>query len=182
MLNKLRSETVSNTKSLLRISSLVPESIVDGPGIRYVVFVQGCPHHCQGCHNPETHDFTGGRDVRVEDILQEIQDNPLLSGVTFSGGEPFCQAEGLASLATGVHSLGLDIMVYTGYTLEQLSRKTLKEPGVAALLKQTDTLVDGPFVLAQRDLTLAFRGSRNQRLIAKVEILQSQNKEMTKQL
>jgi anaerobic ribonucleoside-triphosphate reductase activating protein len=147
----------------LRICGTEPESIVDGEGIRYVVFVQGCPHHCPGCHNPESHPFDGGRLVSIDELFGEICQNPLLKGVTFSGGEPFCQPEPLAELAQLLHGRGLDVTTYTGYIYEDL----LKMPGsgAAALLEQTDTLIDGPFLLAEKDLTLTFRGSRNQRII-----------------
>ena len=79
----------------IRISGIVEESIVDGPGLRYVLFTQGCPHHCPGCHNPQTHDFSGGYDADLDEIVRQIAGDPLMSGVTFSGGEPFCQAEAL---------------------------------------------------------------------------------------
>jgi anaerobic ribonucleoside-triphosphate reductase activating protein len=149
--------------SKVRVFGIEPESIVDGEGIRYVVFVQGCPHHCPGCHNPESHPFDGGRVVGIDELFREICENPLLKGVTFSGGEPFCQPEPLAELAKLVHKRGLDVTTYTGYQYEDLLE--MREPGVAALLEQTDVLIDGPFVLAEKDLTLTFRGSRNQRII-----------------
>ncbi len=147
----------------LRICGIEPESIVDGEGIRFVVFVQGCPHHCIGCHNPASHAFDGGTIVGIDALFSEICENPLLRGVTFSGGEPFCQPEPLAELARMVHAKGLDVTTYTGYVYEDLIR--MQNTGVAALIEQTDVLIDGPFILAQKDLTLAFRGSRNQRII-----------------
>lgn len=147
----------------VRICGVEPESIVDGEGIRYTVFVQGCPHRCPGCHNPESHSFEGGKVAGIEALFREICENPLLRGVTFSGGEPFCQPEPLAELARLAHKRGLDVTTYTGYRYEELLQ--MRDPGVAALLEQTDVLIDGPFVLAEKDLTLAFRGSRNQRII-----------------
>lgn len=147
----------------LRICGVEPESIVDGKGFRYVIFTQGCPHHCPGCHNPQTHDFGGGRLVNTDDLFQQICENPLLKGVTFSGGEPFCQPAPLAELGVRIHERGLDVTVYTGFCYEQLLKQ--EDPAVAALLKQTDTLIDGPFLEAEKDLTLLYRGSRNQRLI-----------------
>ena len=104
----------------LRISGIIDESIVDGKGLRYTIFTQGCPHHCEGCHNPDTHDFEGGTEKEITAIYEEICSNPLLSGVTFSGGEPFCQPAPLAVLAEMVHKKGLNVTTYTGYTLEQL--------------------------------------------------------------
>lgn len=147
----------------LKLSGIVEESIVDGNGIRFVLFTQGCPHHCEDCHNPTTHDFSGGKTADIETLLQQIRQNPLLRGVTFSGGEPFCQPAPLAALAKRIHALGLDITTYTGYTLEELQAQN--SPDTQALLAQTDILIDGKFILAQRDLTLKFRGSKNQRMI-----------------
>lgn len=147
----------------INIAGTVNDSIVDGEGIRFAIFVQGCPHHCEGCHNPQTHDFAGGEQTDTDLIYQKIKANPLLSGVTFSGGEPFCQPKPLSELARKVKADGLDIWTYTGYTLDQL--QTMHNEDVDALLSLTDVLIDGRFVLDERDLTLAFRGSRNQRVI-----------------
>lgn len=147
----------------IRLAGVIRESIVDGPGIRFVVFVQGCPHHCEGCHNPESHDFSGGYDCEPEKILAEIKKNPLLDGVTFSGGEPLCQAAALLPLAKEIKKLGLNLFIYTGSIFEDLLKN--QNPDVMALLQEGDFLVDGPFVLAQRDLTLLFRGSQNQRIL-----------------
>ena len=147
----------------IRLAGVIRESIVDGPGIRFVVFVQGCPHHCEGCHNPESHDFSGGYDCDPEKILAEIKKNPLLDGVTFSGGEPLCQAAALLPLAKEIKKLGLNLFIYTGSIFEDLLKE--QNPDIMALLQQGDFLVDGPFVLAQRDLTLLFRGSQNQRIL-----------------
>lgn len=147
----------------LRIAGVVQDSIVDGPGIRYVIFTQGCPHHCPGCHNPQTHDFEGGKDADTEEILSQVFGNPLAFGVTFSGGEPFCQAEALVPIAEAVKAHGKNLMIYTGYLYEELQK--MQNSGVQRLLELADILVDGPFILAQRDLTLQYRGSDNQRVI-----------------
>ncbi len=147
----------------IRIAGVIEESIVDGPGIRFVIFTQGCPHHCPGCHNPQTHDFAGGRLTTADELLGRISGNPLLSGVTFSGGEPFCQAKALIPLALALRGMGKHIMAYSGYTWEQLTQQG--DDDMRALLELCDVLVDGPYIEAQRDLTLRFRGSRNQRLI-----------------
>lgn len=149
----------------LRISGVEPESIVDGPGFRYVIFTQGCPHHCPGCHNPQTHDFAGGKVADIPAILAEIQSDPLLQGVTFSGGEPFCQPAPLCAIARAVKGMGKDLVVYSGYTLEQLLERGKEDPAVLELLHLCDTLIDGPYIQAQRDLTLRYRGSANQRVI-----------------
>ena len=149
----------------LRIAGVIRESVVDGPGIRFVVFTQGCPHHCPGCHNPETHPFEGGKLVDTSRVLEEILKNPLLKGATFSGGESFCQPGPLAELAKELHEKGRDVMVYSGFTFEQLCEKAKTEPDVKALLEQADVLVDGRFIEAQKSLLLKFRGSENQRIL-----------------
>lgn len=149
---------------MLRISDTVNDSIVDGPGLRFTVFVQGCPHNCPGCHNPQTHAFDGGTLVEKEQILERIKGNPLLDGVTFSGGEPFCQAKALAALGREIRKLGLNIMTYSGYTFEQLYARR-DEEGIGELLEVTDWLVDGPYIEALRSLELQFRGSSNQRIL-----------------
>ncbi|UOO37253.1 anaerobic ribonucleoside-triphosphate reductase activating protein [Oscillospiraceae bacterium CM] len=147
----------------MRIAGTVQESIVDGPGLRYVVFTQGCPHHCPGCHNPETHDPVGGTERPVEAIIKELLSNPLTDGVTLSGGEPFIQAGDCAAIAEVAKNAGLTVWVYSGYTFEELIISP--DPAVLKLLRLTDVLVDGPFVLAERSLTLRWRGSKNQRLV-----------------
>ncbi|MGI5893249.1 MAG: anaerobic ribonucleoside-triphosphate reductase activating protein [Candidatus Merdivicinus sp.] len=147
----------------IRIAGIIRESIVDGKGLRFVVFGQGCPHHCPGCHNPQTHDFAGGKSVPIAKLVEEIQKNPLLQGVTFSGGEPFAQIDAFTALARKIRELPqkLDITVYSGYTWEQLQ----KLPHADQLLQLCDYLIDGPFLLDQRDISLKFRGSRNQRYL-----------------
>ncbi len=149
----------------LRLAGVIRESIVDGPGFRFAIFCQGCPHHCPDCHNPDTWDFEGGKETSFERILEEIDKNPLLSGVTFSGGEPFCQAEALAELADEIKKRNLDIVTFTGYTYEELKVMAEKDTAVSDLLNKTDLLIDGPFLKEEKDLTLQFRGSRNQRII-----------------
>lgn len=149
----------------LRLAGVIRESVVDGPGYRFVVFTQGCPHRCEGCHNPETHDFEGGYDSDTDRILEAVRADPLLRGVTFSGGEPFCQAASLTHLARQIHALGLDVMCYTGYTFEQLISLPQEHPDWMEFLQEIDILVDGRFVLAEKSLSLRFRGSKNQRII-----------------
>ncbi len=147
----------------IRIFGTVEDSIVDGPGLRYSVFTQGCPHHCPGCHNPESHDFTGGRLADTDDLAAVMMRNPLLDGLTLSGGEPFCQPEACLKLAQAAHEARLNVWCYTGYTWEALHAE--QDPARMALLQAVDVLVDGPFLLEQRSLELKFCGSRNQRLI-----------------
>lgn len=149
----------------IRIADTVNDSIVDGPGLRLAIFVQGCPHDCPGCHNPQTHDFEGGRLVTLGELYDMAMGNPLLAGVTFSGGEPFCQAKPLSSLGTALKEKGLNIVTYSGYTYEYLLSHSNEENGWGELLAVSDYLVDGPYVQALRDLTLKFRGSSNQRVI-----------------
>lgn len=149
----------------LQIAGIIKESIVDGPGIRLVIFTQGCPHHCKGCHNQSSWDLNGGKMYPISRILSEIKKNPLLDGVTFSGGEPFLQAFPLSILGKEIQSLGLNLMTYTGYTWENLNVMMIDQPEIQALLKVTDWLVDGPFEEAQKSIELRFRGSSNQRIL-----------------
>ena len=149
---------------ILRIAGTVNDSIVDGPGIRFTVFTQGCPHNCKGCHNPETHDFNGGKDVDTADLLEKIKANPLLDGVTFSGGEPFMQADILADFAAEIKALGLNIITYTGFTFEELYVNRDKN-GWGKLLEATDYLIDGKYEIEKKDWTIKFRGSSNQRYV-----------------
>ncbi len=149
----------------IRIAGIVKQSVVDGPGLRLTIFTQGCPHHCPGCHNPETHDFAGGYDCDVAVILEELEKNPLLRGITLSGGEPLCRAEELLPLVREVKRAGKDVVCYTGYTFEELMQIKKKDANLAALLELIDLLIDGRYDQSQRDLTLRFRGSRNQRVL-----------------
>ncbi len=149
----------------MRLAGIIRESIVDGPGLRFVVFVQGCPHRCEGCHNPETHDPNGGYDSSTTAVWKKIKETKLLRGVTFSGGEPFSQASALAEIGSAAKDRRLDVMTYSGYTFEQLVKMAETDEGVHKLLCVTNYLVDGRFVLAERDLGLSFRGSRNQRIL-----------------
>ncbi len=150
---------------LLRLYGTHLESITDGPGIRYAIFTQGCPHDCPGCHNPDSHAFGDGYLRDTAGILREILANPLLDGVTFSGGEPFMQAEELAGLAAGVKAAGLNLIVFSGYTWEELISQSAHRPGWPDLLHLTDILVDGRYEAARRSYNLRFRGSANQRAI-----------------
>ncbi|MGE5593540.1 MAG: anaerobic ribonucleoside-triphosphate reductase activating protein [Betaproteobacteria bacterium] len=149
---------------MLRLAGITRESVVDGPGIRAVVFAQGCPHRCKGCHNPETHDSAGGRMFSLDEVIARMRLTPIVRGVTFSGGEPFAQAEGFALLGRRLKLLGLNIVTYTGYTWEALTSPDAPWAW-RELLEVSDILVDGPYVERERDTSIAFRGSRNQRII-----------------
>jgi len=159
----------------LRIFGTVDDSIVDGPGIRFALFTQGCSFCCPGCHNPEARDFNGGREVCLDELKASIAANPLLSGITLSGGEPFEQARPLIELASWVRQTErvdkkgrklkpLTIWAYSGYTFEQLLAGA-PSAAATALLRLCDVLVDGRFVQEQQDYTLTWRGSANQRVI-----------------
>ena len=145
----------------IKLSGIVPESIVDGPGFRMAIFTQGCPHGCPGCHNPQTHDPEGGEWADTQSIIDEALDNELLDGITLSGGEPFAQPEACVEIAKACKAAGLSVWSYSGYTYEVL----LGKPEWRALLETVDVLVDGPFILEQKSLDVKWRGSRNQRLI-----------------
>lgn len=149
----------------VRIAGVIKQSIVDGPGIRFVIFTQGCPHKCEGCHNPQTHSFSDGYDCEIQKMLDEISKNPLLRGITLSGGEPFCRAGELLPLVKAVRAKKMDVFCSTGYTFEELLAMSELDADVAELLGLIDILVDGRFILAERDLELRFRGSRNQRIL-----------------
>lgn len=147
---------------LMRIAGIVPESIVDGPGFRLTVFVQGCPHGCEGCHNPETHDFAAGTIIDTDEIVSMMRNNPLLDGITLSGGEPFCQSEACRELAQAAKYYGLNVWVYTGFTLREILQRG---SGERLFLNYVDVLVDGPYIQNLRTLDAPWRGSKNQRLI-----------------
>ena len=155
---------------MLDLAGIQADSIVDGPGLRTTVFCQGCPHHCPGCHNPETWEFGCGTPTEAETVLEIVRGNPLCRGVTFSGGEPFSQAEELARLGKMLKAAGYEVAAYSGYTLEQLLEGT---DGQKELLGTLDVLIDGPFLQAERSLELNFRGSRNQRVLNVPESLKA---------
>lgn len=151
----------------LRISSpVITDSIVDGPGLRMVIWTQGCIHNCKGCHNPQTHNLKGGHDIDIEEIIDTMKSLKLQRGITLSGGEPFLQQNALTEIAKEAKLRDLDVWAYTGFKFEELIDK--KNPNYfdnINLLKQVDVLVDGKFIEAKRDISLKFRGSTNQRII-----------------
>jgi anaerobic ribonucleoside-triphosphate reductase activating protein len=149
--------------NLIRVAGIIEESSVDGPGLRFVLFTQGCPHNCPGCHNPQTHSFQGGNLMQAEEILRRMRLNPLLDGITLSGGEPFEQAEALSPLAEKARDEGFHVVTYTGWRYEEILQSGREAR--LRLLEATDLLVDGRFEVALKTKLLPFRGSSNQRLI-----------------
>ncbi|MDR2124475.1 MAG: radical SAM protein [Desulfovibrio sp.] len=154
----------------IRLNGIVEESIVDGPGLRFVVFMQGCPHRCRGCHNPGTHDPAGGYNADTDDILVQFGANPLTAGLTLSGGEPFLQARAACVLSEQVKRAGKSLVVYTGYLCEDLVRSAVRDKDIRRLLHLTDILVDGPYMQELRSPDAAFKGSANQRVLMRNEI------------
>ena len=157
----------------MRVAGIVQDSIVDGPGFRLTVFVQGCTSQCEGCHNLDTWDINGGTEMSVDEISAMMQSNPLTDGLTVSGGEPFLQAVEVKQLAESAKQRGLSVWIYSGFTFEQLITMSVKQPEITSLLEQTDVLIDGPFILAERTLMLKWRGSKNQRVIDVQKSLES---------
>ena len=149
--------------TILNIAGFNKNSITDGPGFRFVIFAQGCVHNCKGCHNPETHPFGTGEDYTAADIIAMIRKNPMIKGVTLSGGDPFCQAENFAKLSAELKKLGYEVCAFTGYLYENLVSDTADAK--YRLLQNVDILVDGPFVESEKSMDLKFKGSRNQRTI-----------------
>ena len=152
-------------EGLIRLSGITKESVVDGLGFRYVLYAQGCPHHCKGCHNPSTHSFEGGELMDVESIVHDIKKHPMLDGITCSGGECFEEAEQFALIAKEVKAMGLNVWAYTGYTFEEIMQYKNEHRGWNEFIKYIDVVVDGKYQEEDKDLALCFRGSSNQRII-----------------
>lgn len=146
-------------------SDIQQDSIVDGTGIRSVVWTQGCSHNCPGCHNPGTHDFNGGFEVDVEEVNEILSELEFQDGITFSGGDPFFQSAACAKIAEHAQSLGLNVWCYTGFLFEDLLKATNKKKEIMDFLNNIDILVDGPFIISKRSYSAKFRGSSNQRII-----------------
>ncbi|PXW92020.1 ribonucleoside-triphosphate reductase class III activase subunit [Streptohalobacillus salinus] len=145
----------------MKVLNIIHDSVVDGEGLRTVIFFAGCPHFCAGCHNPESWNIRNGKEMTVDEIVAECLSNPL-TDITLSGGDPFFQAAEVKAVAKRLKAAGKNIWAYTGYTLDEL----LELGGDHLdLVKHCDVLIDGPFILSERDLSLDFRGSRNQRII-----------------
>ncbi|MGI8348704.1 anaerobic ribonucleoside-triphosphate reductase activating protein [Niallia circulans] len=146
----------------MRVLSIVEDSIVDGPGLRTTIFFAGCTHYCRGCHNPESWKINGGTEMSIDEIMRKVKQNPL-NDITFSGGEPMLQITELKQLAKECKQLNKNIWCYTGYLWEEL--RATQSDEFAELSMYVDVLVDGRFVLEQKDLSLLFKGSSNQRII-----------------
>jgi len=149
----------------MRIAGQIHDSIVDGPGLRYVVFTQGCSLCCEGCQNPDTWDPSGGSEIPVDEIIRDLLSNPLTDGLSLSGGEPFEQAADCASLAASARENGLNVWVFSGRTFEELLDISGSDSDIMKLLVQTDVLVDGRYISTERTLSVKWCGSKNQRVI-----------------
>ncbi len=147
----------------IRLAGYVNDSLVDGPGIRLTIFTQGCPYACPGCHNPDTWEAKGGEEVEIDYLVSLWRKNPLLDGITLSGGEPLFQKDKLLPLIKLAKADGLNITLYTGTTLEKL--RAINDPVTSEILALVDYLIDGPFILREKNLSLLYRGSNNQRII-----------------
>jgi len=148
---------------MIKILDIIHDSIVDGNGLRIVIFFSGCSHHCYQCHNPQSWDVNNGVAKSTEEIINEIKKNSIAQGVSFSGGDPFYQAKEIKVLAEKIKQIPMDIWIYTGYTFEEIISSGNED--MIELLKLCDVLVDGKYIHEMRDIRLAFRGSSNQRII-----------------
>ena len=148
----------------IRLAGIIENSINNGEGIRKVIFALGCKHHCKGCFNPSTHDFNGGYECDTDKIIERINNDYMIDGVTFSGGDPFEQAEAFAEIAKNINP-ELNIWCYTGYTLQEIIDKANEKPEWVDLLTHIDVLVDGKFEEDKKDRNLKFKGSSNQNII-----------------
>ncbi len=149
----------------IRLAGIAYESLVNGPGLRRVFFSQGCSHNCKGCFNPSTHCDNGGELKNIDELLEDVRKNPMLKGITFSGGDPFEQASEFAYMAIKIKEIGLNIWCYTGYTFEYILDHKDEHSGWEQLLDNIDVLVDGKFEEDKEDTNLKYRGSGNQRII-----------------
>ena len=156
----------------VRLAGIAYESLVNGPGMRRVFFAQGCRHNCEGCFNKETHDFNGGELKNMDELINDVITNPLLKGVTFSGGDPLEQAESFSYMAKAFKKKDLDIWCYTGYTFEQILNMMKENKSLKELINNIDVLVDGKFEINNKKDGLRFKGSTNQRLINVKESLE----------
>lgn len=152
-------------KTIRLAAPLQPDSILDGEGIRTVIWTQGCSHHCYGCHNPQTHDFAGGYEEDIDAIKEQLANLEYQDGITLSGGDPLFQIDAVLEIAKYAKSIGLNVWCYTGFTFEKLLEMCEKNKNLLELLNYIDVLVDGPFILEQKSYDVIFRGSKNQRIL-----------------
>ncbi|MBN1066478.1 anaerobic ribonucleoside-triphosphate reductase activating protein [Clostridium botulinum] len=149
----------------IRLSGIAYESLVNGPGIRRVFFSQGCNHNCKGCFNPDTHDFNGGEEKEIDKLIEDVLCNPMIKGITFSGGDPFERADEFSYMAKIFKENNKDIWCYTGYKFEYINDNLEINKGWKDLINNIDVLVDGKFEEDKKEDGLKFRGSSNQRII-----------------
>ncbi|MBN1057062.1 anaerobic ribonucleoside-triphosphate reductase activating protein [Clostridium botulinum] len=157
----------------IRLSGIVYESLVNGPGIRRVFFSQGCNHNCKGCFNPDTHDFNGGEERNIDELIEDVLCNPMIKGITFSGGDPFERADEFSYMAKIFKENNKNIWCYTGYTFEYINDNLERNKGWKDLINNLDVLVDGKFEEDKKEDGLKFKGSSNQRIIDVKESLKS---------
>ena len=150
---------------MINIAGIEYNSIVDGPGVRTSIFVQGCSHNCEGCHNPETHEFYAGKNFSVDELFSLIEKSSISKKITLTGGDPIYQVSGALKLVNLFKNTDFDIMVYTGFTYEELLEMSKNNEDLQAFLQKIDYLVDGKFDINKKDIGLKFRGSSNQRII-----------------
>lgn len=164
-------------KKTIRLSGIAYESLVNGPGMRRVFFSQGCKHDCKGCFNPDTHNFFGGEEMDMDFLIKDVLENPILKGVTFSGGDPFERAEEFAYMAKEFKKGKLSVWCYTGYTFEEILEGSISNKSWDELIKNIDVLIDGKFDIDKKVDGLKFKGSSNQRII---DVKESLNKKKIK--
>ncbi|UZP03559.1 anaerobic ribonucleoside-triphosphate reductase activating protein [Clostridium botulinum] len=157
----------------IRLSGIAYESLVNGPGIRRVFFSQGCNHNCKACFNPDTHDFNGGEERNIDELIEDVLCNPMIKGITFSGGDPFERADEFSYMAKIFKENNKNIWCYTGYTFEYINDNLERNKGWKDLINNIDVLVDGKFEEDKKEDGLKFRGSSNQRIIDVKESLKS---------
>lgn len=155
----------NDDSKLIRLAGIAENSLVNGKGLRKVFFSQGCSHHCEGCFNQHTWEFAGGRMFDMDELVQKVKDEPFLDGVTFSGGDPFQQADKFAYLAKKLHEANINIWAYTGYTFEELMKLAQTNPHIKQMINNVDVIVDGRFMKDKMSENLKYCGSSNQRVI-----------------
>ena len=156
---------LNDDSKLIRLAGIAENSLVNGKGLRKVFFSQGCSHHCEGCFNQHTWEFAGGRMFDMDELVQKVKDEPFLDGVTFSGGDPFQQADKFAYLAKKLHEANINIWAYTGYTFEELMKLAQTNPHIKEMINDVDVIVDGRFMKDKMSENLKYCGSSNQRVI-----------------